>query len=382
MEIITDILIVGGGPSGLLAAKEGCFNNNKVVLLDKDNTDTHNEYITKTSLRQIGIKEDDSWIVNQTNGFILEAMDEKLVLDNTTTVQPEGAYIIDKNKFIKALRDDIRENVEIIYTEAKTITHIKDKVVVEAENSTGKYTITTKILIIASGYHDNLIKQVGMDYKNMNTQHILQYELENTHLKTNNIIYSFNEIENNALISILPGKNNTASISITMKDDANITEILDSYIKSNNELRDSNIICKTSHILPSNGIIPKRVADNIILCGNSAGFVNPLTMKGLSGALESGTYAGVVAAKHVVFDEYKKDDLKQYVMYTDMLVNEDYERYMETREFIETLTLIEVYGILSKLSFVDMYECDIDSLIRTMIDESSKANIHLKNLYN
>ena len=55
---------------------------------------------------------------------------------------------------------------------------------------------------------------------------------------------------------------------------------------------------------------------------------------------------------------------------------------METREFIETLTLIEVYGILSKLSFVDMYECDIDSLIRTMIDESSKANIHLKNLYN
>lgn len=105
-------------------------------------------------------------------------------------------------------------------------------------------------------------------------------------------------------------------------------------------------------------------------------------MKGLSGALESGTYAGVVAAKHVVFDEYKKDDLKQYVMYTDMLINENYERYMETREFIETLTLIEVYGILSKLSFVDMYECDIDSLIRTMIDESSKANIHLKNLYN
>ena len=158
MEIITDILIVGGGPSGLLAAKEGCFNNNKVVLLDKDNTDTHNEYITKTSLRQIGIKEDDSWIVNQTNGFILEAMDEKLVLDNTTTVQPEEAYIIDKNKCIKALRDDIKENVEIIDTEAKTITHIKDKVVVEAENSTGKYTITTKILIIASGYHDNLIK--------------------------------------------------------------------------------------------------------------------------------------------------------------------------------------------------------------------------------
>lgn len=28
--------------------------------------------------------------------------------------------------------------------------------------------------------------------------------------------------------------------------------------------------------------------------------------EGLSGALESGTYAGVVAAKHVVFDEYKK----------------------------------------------------------------------------
>ena len=100
MEIITDILIVGGGPSGLLAAKEGCFNNNKVVLLDKDNTDTHKEYITKTSLRQIGIKEDDSLIVNQTNGFLLEAMDEKLVLDNTTTVQPEEAYIIDKNIFI------------------------------------------------------------------------------------------------------------------------------------------------------------------------------------------------------------------------------------------------------------------------------------------
>ena len=40
MEIITDILIVGGGPSGLLAAKEGCFNNNKVVLLDKI-TQTH-----------------------------------------------------------------------------------------------------------------------------------------------------------------------------------------------------------------------------------------------------------------------------------------------------------------------------------------------------
>lgn len=388
MEIITDILIIGAGVSGLSSSKEAVLNGNNVMVIDqkKDYTnDDRKEYVTKTNLRQIGLKKNDSWVVNETSGFVIESYkNNQLVLDESNVMIPEKSYVIDRQKFLEELQKEAQElGVSIKYnTKAVNVKYRNDKVVVETISNDKELEIECKIIIIAEGSNNNISKlfNLNYDFSNEKIKYVLEYELDNTNLDSNNIKYQFTD-KQDCLICLLPQKDNKASVIISMDDDNQLEDTLNDYIKNSHELNNARIINKSKGIIPSNNILLDRTADNVMVTGSCAGFSNPLTIKGLNESLQSGVYAGVVASNQSLFEEFKKINLNKYIMYTDMLVNDYFKQYKQTHQFIESITPDDMDLIITQMNDSEIYESDIESLLRTLIDVSPKANLQLKDLF-
>ena len=89
--------------------------------------------------------------------------------------------------------------------------------------------------------------------------------------------------------------------------------------------------------IPVGGIIDKRARDNILVVGDVAGFANPITGGGINTALESGRYAGQVAAKAVKEDNFSADYLNEYVIITDGIYGGEFKMHMEIKEYLLSL---------------------------------------------
>ncbi len=385
----TNILIIGAGIAGLCAAKEATAKGDKVVVIEqKEDVSTSGvEYITKTNLRQLNIKSNPDWILNTTNGFTLNSPDNtSIVLDDSTIAMPEKSYIVDLDNFNKDLKKmALDSNAEIYFnTKATGISRNGSSVVVTVDNKDiGE--ITTDILIIAEGLDSNMTKQVNLEYdlSNKNTRSIVQYKVKSVNVGVdNNINMYFGSVAPGGYAWILPVDENNAYIGLSTlnNNDSDSGELLDNFLSE--KLDDYTIIDKESHVLPVNGISRERVDDNIMITGDAAGFINPLTNMKLENAIASGLYAGVVASELIFTGEdLDKVYMQKFTMYTDMLINEDTERYNETRKFLLSLSDDDFNIIASQLENAEMYESDIDNIIRYMIENCSKPGLQLKTLY-
>ncbi|MDD6285511.1 NAD(P)/FAD-dependent oxidoreductase [Methanosphaera sp.] len=385
----TNILIIGAGIAGLCAAKEATAKGDKVVVIEqKEDVSTNGvEYITKTNLRQLNIKSNPDWILNTTDGFTLNSPDNnRIVLDDSTIAMPEKSYIVDLDKFNKDLKKmALDSNAEIYFnTKATGISRNGSSVVVTVDN-TDIGEITTDILIIAEGLDSNMTKEVNLDYdlSDKNTRSIVQYKVKSVNVGAdNNINMYFGSVAPGGYAWILPVDENNAYIGLSTlnSNDSDSEELLDNFLSE--KLDDYTIIDKESRILPINGISRERVDDNIMITGDAAGFINPLTNMKLEDAIASGIYAGVVAGELIFTGEdLDKVYMQKFTMYTDMLINEDTERYNETRKFLLSLSDDDFNIIASQLENAEMYESDIDNIIRYMIENCSKPGLQLKNLY-
>ena len=99
--IETDILVVGAGPSGSLAAKEAALHGADVILIDRKSEigspKRCAEGVSKDGLAQLGIKPDPRWIARDLYGVRLVSPNNTSVwMDNNTIKIPEAGYMKEK----------------------------------------------------------------------------------------------------------------------------------------------------------------------------------------------------------------------------------------------------------------------------------------------
>lgn len=387
----TDILIIGGAITGACAAKEATENNPQVMLIEekKEVDNKHVEYITKKRLRQLNIKEYDEAIIDETESFTLISPDKTEVkLDSEHIALPEPGYIMDLNKLNQILIKQAEKSGAIIQynTKAIKIRYENEKAIVTVKEDEEEYDITASLVIIAEGTKSTITKQINLNYdtKPENMRKITQYKIKSTELPDDNSIRQYyGSFAPGGYAWIYPTREDDIvyiGLSTLLSKTDETEELLNEFINNFLEI-EYEILDKKTYELPVNGTTPQRIADNTILTGDVAGFINPLTNMKIEYAIASGTYAGVIASKQYIFGEFDKTSLNQYQMFTDMLVNQDFDRYNETRKFLLLLTDYDLNNMAEELNNGEIYESDIDNVIRGLIENCSKAGLQLKNLY-
>ena len=170
----------------------------------------------------------------------------------------------------------------------------------------------------------------------------VQYRLSN--IDVNQEFCEFvigNEIAPGGYLWIFPKGNRTANVGLGVmgtrcKMPAAPKHYLDKFIAADERLKDGQILEMCSGMVTTNPGLDSAVADNIILVGDAARIIDPITGGGICHACRTGMYAGKVLAECAKKNDFSKEALKPYEkMWRDRMEDKIYRNWMAKEKLNE-----------------------------------------------
>lgn len=309
-----EILVVGAGPAGLIAAREAARRGMEVTVLEEDaeiGLPCHCAgLLSLKGLETIGAPPPDSFIQNKVRGArFFSPSGLSFTVERSETV----AYIVDRNLFDKKLAHQATKAGAQIKLNEKV--HSIKRVDTGIISARERESLEAKILIDAEGTSSRILRNIGLKTLNFNyTLPGLQFDLNGTNLDPDYVeIYVGRRIAPNFFAWVIPLGEKMARVGLACKG-AKPKERLDRFIKDrfgsdNNELER---VATRSGLIVTCGPIEKTFDDNLLVVGDAAGQVKPTTGGGviLSGMCAS--IAGEVAAEAVIKDNFTSAFLRRY----------------------------------------------------------------------
>lgn len=389
-----DVLVIGAGPAGSMAAREASKNGAKTLIIDKKSEigtpKRCGEGILDGVLEKVGITPDERWIARHIDGARLVAPDNTSAWFTSETLEtPATGIILERKVFDKHVTmDAVRSGAEVMLkTEAIGITRKEDCLIADIKGFDTDITqIKAKIIIGADGPEGRVGTWMGLNTKVpiSEMESGAQYEMTNLKMEKNDTIeFYFGSVAPGGYAWIFPKGYDTANIGIDVsgvKGTKNALEYLDDFIANNEETKGGQIVEVNVGGNPLCGIFDKIIADNFMLVGDAAGCVSPITGGGIDTGLESGMIAGRVAAKAVKEGNCSEENLKEYSEYVDENIGKKFEKLITVRDFIYNLEDEDMNEYIGALAKANISTLSTKSLLKAMIKVSPRKLLKLRKL--
>lgn len=324
--IETDVLVIGAGPAGSAAAKHAALGGADVILIDKKSEigtpKRCAEGIYDHGLKWLGIEPDPAWAVQRINGGTLIAPDKtRLTLDET--ILPEKGYIIERKVFDKYMAmDAARAGAQImVKTQAKSIQRGEDSkgsfYTVDCEQMGEIIEVKARIVIAADGPESRVAKAFGVN-STTKPKHMMsgvQYEMVGVNCERMDLIeLHLGAFAGGGYAWVFPKGDDIANvgIGISSESDRPAIDYLNEFIESYPPLKDAKPVELNVGGDPIGGLIGQIYSDNLLVCGDAAGQVDPITGGGIILGMLGGMTAGQVASRAIKDGDFSKERLKEY----------------------------------------------------------------------
>ncbi len=303
-----DIIVVGGGPAGVAAAKAAAREGVSVLLLEKHPTIMANkpcgEAVSKETLETAGVKPSPRIVMHEAYALVYSPSMIEVKI-------PQIGYNINKSLFIQEIAAQAAEYGADI--------HVREEVssVVREDGNrlvkTSKGTYRAKVVIGADGYNSTVARSLGVTERPEPIPTV-QYIMANCRLKYPDAVrfYLGNKVAPGGYAWIFPRSEKLAEVGIGVRGGV-AKEFLDTFVsKFSEELGSAKIIDYRGAPVPIGGVISETVFDGAMLVGDAAGHVIPLTGAGIHSSVASGLAAGRVAARAVLEEDVSKLRLSEF----------------------------------------------------------------------
>ena len=325
---MVDVIIIGSGPAGSIAAKKICDEGHSVTMYERERIPRHKHcagYVSPKSVKMLEMADIDcSEIINQEiTGFKIKCMHEYFDL------RPEKSEKISGNVY--------REEFDTFLTECARESGAKvvdsSRVTGIEKNDDGQYSVVTSktsekcdIIIGADGVNSFTRRHLGIKYDKKK----IGVSLE-TEISVDQVVFDYYDDMNYYDIGsfncgyswIFPKiKGGTVNAGVCVlatearKMKPTLMETLHSFLDSLDWYQDQEIN-PHGHLIPFMGTVKKLGEGNIILIGDAAGFVG-VGGEGIPYALESGLHAAQSVKQYYdrdgplleLYEELSKDLVK------------------------------------------------------------------------
>jgi len=312
-----DVIVVGAGPAGSIAARSAAEKGLSVLLLEKDRDVGYpvrcGEAVAKAGIEEF-ISADEKWIAAKINKFSFIAPNQAEV-----TVQlNDVAFVLERRLFDYELaRTAADAGAEIL-----TRTYVNGLLIEDGKVCGVKYEyrgeqkeVRAKIVIAADGVESRVGRWAGIsthvDFRDMESA--VQVTAANIHVAQDTLFFYFGiDISPSGYLWIFPKGNNKANIgigvsgSIGKKKSAQL--YLDDFMQKH--YPDAPVLTRIAGGVPCGITLDKISAPGIMLVGDAARQVNPLSGGGIASGMIGGSIAGRIAAEAIKLN--KPDHILTY----------------------------------------------------------------------
>ena len=370
-----DVVVVGGGPAGSMAAWEAAKGGVSVCMLEKDRDIGYpvrcGEAAGESGLRQF-VEIEDSWIAEKITSV-------KLVSPNLTSVDidfaAETGYILNRRIFDYDLSRYAANAGAEVYTKAyvKNVLANNGEVNGVVLDYLGEEKqIQAKIVIGADGLTSRVGRWAGLKtlVRMKDMESAVQYSVANVDIEPNKMImYVGMNHAPGVYIWVFPKGKKFANIGIGISGKyskhKSAQKYLDEFIER--EYPDAAILTTMCGGVPCAKPMEKPVADGIMLVGDAAHHINPMTGGGIVAGMKGGWIAGQVAAEAIKKNDYSEDSLLEYPKRMRKDFGKNHERFYKIKEVTEKLTNEELDSIAEKVLSIPHNKRTLTSVFKAAV---------------
>src|SRR2546428_562264 len=340
-----DVLVVGAGPAGAVAAWEAkrAAPELDVLLLERDRAVGAPvrcaEGVGDAGLREFASPDAAPWVARKITRVVFIAPDDTEV----GVAERDVGWILDRTGFggVRAAQA-VEQGAELrVGTEAAELRRVVDgRWEVGARGSQGAATWRARIVIGADGVETMVGRWAGLDTRvpARDMESCAQYVLQGIDINPDAIYLQFsNAIAPGGYAWIFPKAVGVANVGLGLvalkTDGRNARQYLDSWVA-----RRFPSAARTSYTVGGvivHTTIKKTYADGVLVAGDAAHMLNPLSGGGITNAMKAGRLAGRTAADAICAGDTGERRLAAYHKAWMELLGEDHLKYYRIKQALE-----------------------------------------------
>jgi digeranylgeranylglycerophospholipid reductase len=385
-----DVLVVGGGPAGAIAAKTAVEKGLSALIVEKRPAIGAPvrcaEGIGKEALAEF-IDPDPRWISAEMTGAGIVAPDGFFMKLESAMAGNKVGYILDRKFFDRELVWKAAEAGADVAVKSRACAPIMENGVVKGAkiDYCGKITdVKAHVVIAADGVESKFSKWCGID-TTVPVREIMsgvQYVMTDIDIDPGaTIFYLGNDVAPEGYLWIFPKGKRTANVGIGISgkksgEGHRAKDYLDKFVKKTFPNG------KTIEYIPGGVSVCRpldcTVADGLMITGDAARVVDPLTGGGIYNAMFTGRLAAQVAADCIGKGDVSKKALMKYDKeWRASKMGKSIERNYNIKEYLIKQPDQKLNEIIHSVSKLNLQEFSTLNLIKEIIKVNPKLMLEL-----
>ncbi len=383
-----EVLVVGAGPAGGMAAKSCAERGIDTILIEKKAEIGAPlrcaEGVSKKMFTEIGIEPRPEWICADMKGAIIKSPNGTAFQLDESHAGAEVGYVLERHLFDKGISVLAAEAGAKLMMRTWMTGPIKegDKIVGAHCVSMGEpLDIYCDCIVGADGIESQVGRWCGMDtnLKLNDIEPCIQYRMANCKCSMEFCEFILGRsIAPGGYLWIFPKGNGIANVGIGIsaefcKNGVRPKQFLDKFIAEDPRFKDAQIIeIDAGFDSTCPGLENGYSVANVLLVGDSARLVDPITGGGIGHACVSGMYAGEVLAECKKNNDYSAKALKEYDKKIIKRMEDGLYRDWMAKEKLAELdddTINELVGILAS---ADIEHVNVQNLLIVLKEKYPK----------
>ncbi len=389
-----DVVVVGAGPAGSMTALAAAKAGAKVLMLDKRRElgvpVQCGEALSEDILRELKIKPEPRWALNRIRVAKIVAPGGLSVTMKERAGGKIG-YILDRKIFDKHLAllavkagADIRIGtfVDGLLTDGGKPRGVR------ARGLDGKLEVKADVVVAADGVMSRVARWAGIKtaLKPDDLETCAQFKMTGVDVESESTMeyYMGNKVTPGGYAWIFPRGGGTANVGLgVLAKRAENTPLyyLKRFVDGHPGLKKGRVfelnvggvsVCKP---------LKQTVKDNLLVVGDAARLVNPLTGGGIDSAMRSGNIAGEVAAKAVKEGDTSERRLSEYDKRWRDAMEKKLKKYLRVKDVLLSLSDEELDKLAKALQGVEFDRISLTGLVKLLVKTNPKLLLKLRGMF-
>jgi digeranylgeranylglycerophospholipid reductase len=386
-----DVVVVGAGPAGSITAKKAAEHGLDVLLIERNQEIGVPVKCAEGVGKEIErfIPFDKRWVCAEVKGANIYAPDGTKVVMSGGEKMEEVGYVLERRLFDKALASEAAHagaDVKVKTEAYGLITEDGYARGVSARCMEGDKRIYADVVVGADGVESKVGRWAGLNTRLRPSEINVCAEFLMCDVEINKDYSEFfigSDIAPKGYAWVFPKGEDCANVGLGIGGDVSgeqhrAIDYLRAFVRS--KFPHGKIIAEIYGAVPLGGLIKESVADGLVLVGDAAWHVNPLTGGGIIYAMRAGDIAGEVIAKAVQENDVSKKRLTEYDTRWRSEFGELLDTCLQAKEFCFNLSDEDFNMLAHSLKDVKIEKLSTRALLMELVKRNPRMLMRLEEM--